>query len=262
MASIGTWRRELEPRATIGRAVASADKSGRTGGTTPAKRAAGARGKGAGARGARTTGKKSGSSTKGAANRRSRSNPPHKRRGHRLTMYDRVSRARTIAAERAQTRPTAWKAIAAKVGLSESQCREVYADYLRWNEDQEDPLGVVDDTINSLTVAMDEAADTAAHADPGSAARVGAVRMFVEASTTRLALMQAAGKVPRYLGQFAAEREMRVIFEEFAELLRKHDVRGAILDDFIDLARRAAARRQGRQLPAAPDVDGEAQAAA
>jgi hypothetical protein len=171
-------------------------------------------------------------------------------------MFDRVTRARRIAAMRAQEPPIAWRSIATQVGLSESQARDVYADFLRWQEGIEDPMRFVDETIDSLTVAMSEAADAAAHADKGSTARVGAIRTFVDVAEMRLALMQRAGKVPRYLGAFAAQEETRVIFEEFAALLKRHDVKGAVLDDFVGLARRMAQRHRG-ELP----VEGTATAA-
>jgi hypothetical protein len=170
---------------------------------------------------------------------------------------DRVHRARVIAAERAKVEPTSWKAISDMVGLAQSQCREIYADFLRWDETMHDPMAVVDETIDCLWAAMIETSDTAANADPGSAARVGAIRAFMEAATTRLALMQAAGKVPRYLGTFQAQAELQAVLREFGELLRKHAIEGEALRDFLELAERV----QSKPMGVRPAIEGTVTAA-
>lgn len=214
--------------------------------TASAKRAP-TKGKATGRKRGAPPAKSTAKAPKGAANRRSKRNPP-KRTASRLTIMDRVHRARTIAAARAKKRPTAWATIAKQVGLSERQCRDIYADFLLWDETQKDPMKVVEETIDCLWAAMLEASDTAAYAEPGSTARTGAVKAFIEAATTRLALMQAAGKVPRYLGTFAAEQELRAVMREFAELLERHEITGPPLREFLELAERVGARRRA-ELP-------------
>lgn len=163
----------------------------------------------------------------------------------KLSPLDRYQRGREIAALRAQAKPVAWKTVAEHVGLSQRQCQEVYAQFLDWEQPLHDPMRVVDETIDSLTVAMHEAWLTYEGADAGSSVRVQAIRTAMDAAITRLQVMRAAGRAPRSLAAPTLAAEMQGVFRDFAELLRRHDVDDGVLRDFLGLAE----SRMGRRPP-------------
>jgi hypothetical protein len=154
---------------------------------------------------------------------------------------------------RARPRPIAWKTIAKDVGLSERQAQEVYAQFIDWEKPLHDPMAVVEETIDGLTVAMHEAWQTYADAAPGSSVRVQAIRTAADAAVTRLQVMRAAGRAPRSLAAPSFAAEMQTAFREFAELLGRHDVSDEVLRDFLGLAEARMGRLtaiEGRAVPA------------
>lgn len=142
--------------------------------------------------------------------------------------------------------------IAKRVGLSERSVRRSYRRYLEYREPEASEWRQVEEALDLLNEIVREAADNAAHAPPGSSARTGALRIMLEAVERQLAMRQALGKIPRYLGDFAQRGELETVLREFAEVLDRHEVGEALMDDFIELAERVAQRR-GR-----PVIEGRA----
>jgi hypothetical protein len=61
------------------------------------------------------------------------------------TLWDRVVRARGIAAERMREKPTTWPRIAKKFGISRAQAQAIYAGCQKWCLTTPDPLARVDE---------------------------------------------------------------------------------------------------------------------
>jgi hypothetical protein len=87
--------------------------------------------------------------------------------------------------------------------------------------------------------------------------RVSALRGLVETALTRLHVLRAAGRAPRSLAGPTVAQEMQVVFREFAELLRQHDVSDDVLRDLLELAESKAdqSSRGGHALIAVADRD-------
>jgi len=155
----------------------------------------------------------------------------------KMTALERHQRGRQIAAMRAQEpKPVAWAQIAKHVGLSQSGAKDAYNRFLAAEEPLHDPMGVIDETIDALTVVMHEAFQNHADADPGSSVRVQSLRTAVDTAIARLQIMRAAGRAPRSLAAPSLVSEMQVVFREFAELLRRHKVSEDALREFLELA--------------------------
>ena len=154
-----------------------------------------------------------------------------------MTALERYQRGRKIAEMRAHhPKPIAWATIAKHVGLSVSGAKDAYNRFLAAETLLLDGTGVVDETIDVMTVAMHEAFQTYEAADPGGSVRVQALKMAVETAVGRLHIMRAAGRAPRSLAAPSMVAEMQVVFREFAELLRRHDVGDDALREFLGLA--------------------------
>lgn len=190
--------------------------------------------------------------------RNSQTDLPVPTRRTKLSPLDRYQRGRQIAAMRAREvdgkpRPVSWKDIAKAVNLSESGAKDAYSQFLTWELPQHDPLKVVDETIDVMTVAMHEALETYAQAKPGSSVRVQALKTAVETAATRLQIMRAAGRAPRSLAGPSVAAELQLAFREFAELLSRHDVGDDVLRDFLGLAESRMGRLtavEGHAIPA------------
>lgn len=176
------------------------------------------------------------------------------RRRPKMNPLQRYQRGRVIAEMRARPRPVAWKDIAKQIGMSMAGAQEAYAQFLEWEMPLHDPLAVVDETIDAMTVALHESIQTYEDADPGSSVRVQALRTAVDTALTRLQVMRAAGRAPRSLAAPAVGQQMQTVFREFAELLRRHQVGDDVIRDFLELAEGQMGRMtaiDGRELPSA-----------
>jgi hypothetical protein len=167
--------------------------------------------------------------------------PPKARRRAKLSPLERYARGKRIAEMRSRVvngnmKPLTWGQIGKEVGMSARGAEEAYATWLEWEEPLHDPNGVVDETINALTVSMHEALRTYEAAPEGSSVRVQALRTTVHTAITRLQVMRAAGRAPRSLAAPMVERQMQAVLREFAELLGRHEVGDDVLRDFLLLA--------------------------
>lgn len=161
---------------------------------------------------------------------------PVVRRRPKLSPLERYHRGRVIGEMRSRENPVAWKDIAREVGMSQSGAKGAYADFLDWEEPLHDPMDVVQETIDALTVSMHEALRTYEAAPEGSSIRVQALKVGMEAAITRLNVLRAAGRAPRSLAAPAVAQQMQIVFREFADLLRRHNVGEDALVELLGLA--------------------------
>lgn len=161
-------------------------------------------------------------------------------------------RARVV---RGKPKPVAWKDIAAEVGMSQQGARDAWVAFLAAEETMlENPLAVVDETIDTMTVAIHAALATYEAADEGSSVRVQALRTAVDTAVLRLTIMRQAGRAPRSLAAPTVAAQVQLVFREFAELLRRHKVDDVVIRDFLELAEGQMGRMtaiEGRELPTA-----------
>jgi hypothetical protein len=83
---------------------------------------------------------------------------------------------------------------------------------------------------------------------------VQALRAAVDTAMVRLQVMRSAGRAPRSLAAPALAQQLQVVFREFAELLRRHELGDEVLRDFLSLAESQMGRMSaidGRALPTA-----------
>lgn len=183
------------------------------------------------------------------------------RRKPHLNALQRHQRGRQIAAMRSRVlagklKPVAWKDIARELGMSESGAHDAWEQFKAAEATIiDDPLAVVDETIDVLTVVVHESLRTYEAADAGSSVRVQALRTAVDTAVTRLSVMRAAGRAPRSLAGPSLAQELQTVFRRFAELLREHHVGDDVLRAFIDLAEEqmglATISGHARELPSA-----------
>lgn len=171
----------------------------------------------------------------------------------RLNALQKHQRGRRIAAMRARVKPTAWKTIAAEVGMSVSGAKDAHEQFLAAEEAMLDnPLAVVDETIDAMTVAIDRQLRNAEAAGAGTSTSVQALRAAVDTAVLRLTIMRQAGRAPRSLAAPTIAAQVQLVFREFAELLRRHQVRDEVLRDLLALAESQMGRMtaiEGRELP-------------
>lgn len=173
-----------------------------------------------------------------------------------VTPMDRVRWAREIGALRSQKPAMTWRRIAKRTGLSQDVCQHLHAQLIRSGDPDAPPDAWewVYRRLDALQVVMDEAASTYVAASAGSAAAVGALKLFDLASEKMLELARWVGWTPRQLGALNAERAMQEMFREFAAIVERYDVPSAALEEILDLAER-------RLSGVSPTIDVSASAA-
>jgi hypothetical protein len=165
--------------------------------------------------------------------------PRHKAK---LNPLERYHRGRLIASMRARTKPVAWQEIANDLGLSESQCKDIHVQFMEWEAPQHDPMKAVEETIDSLTVAMHAAWENAEQAEVGSNARVYSIKTAVEVSLLRLNIMQQAGRAHRELGAPALAHQFQVLLRNLVEILDRHQVSDDLLRELMVFTEEAAGK--------------------
>lgn len=156
----------------------------------------------------------------------------------RLSPLDRVNRARRIAARRAKKRPDSWETIAKDEDLSERQARRIYDDYLTWRNLRADPARLIEDTLDSIESSLLELDDVISEAARvgNLNARVGAVRLMLEAVAGRWDVMRAAGLVDPNMRRWQEAQEARAIFDAMARVLKRHNIADEVIDELYAAA--------------------------
>jgi len=159
-----------------------------------------------------------------------------------MTTRERAHRAARIVAARHSG--VTWSRIAAEFDLSVRQAQNIVADWQDSEPDDVDGIDALQGLIHLLRQAIEDLAVTAQRASHDSN-RIGAIKALVETAMLRWQVERAAGLVPRHPAAPSLHQEMQVVFQEFAELLRRHNVADEALREFLELAERVA--QQPRQ---------------
>lgn len=170
-----------------------------------------------------------------------------------LSPLDRVARARRVAAARSKQRPDSWPTIAKREGISEKTARRVYDDWLTWRGRRAAPEVLIDDTLDTIEAALLELDDVilAATKAGNLNARVGAVRLMLEAVAGRWDVMRAAGLVRPNMARWQEGQENRAIWEAMIRVLKRHDVGQEVLDELLEVVPDTIDGQATEKLPAA-----------
>lgn len=137
---------------------------------------------------------------------------------------DRDARNRAIVSDR--LRGASLPELARRYGLSERQCRNVLRE---WREsgiaelEVADALAVVYEFIERYRQIEASLAEVAETAD-NSAAAIGAHRGRTEAVDRQVQLMQAAGLLPKELGQLRLQADVRSVAARVLAVFRDHHI--------------------------------------
>jgi hypothetical protein len=156
-----------------------------------------------------------------------------------LSPLERVQRARRLSAARAKQRPDSWPTIAKAEGLSERQVRRIFDDFLTWERVQDDPDELVDETLATIEASIMELDDVIRQAaiDRNHAARVGAIRLLLEAQVGRWDVLRNAGRLPRHMGRWRNDRDALQLFERLMGALRARGVPEDVISEAWGLVR-------------------------
>jgi hypothetical protein len=155
-----------------------------------------------------------------------------------------------------------YAAVAQEFGISVRQAKRIVARDAAAPALAVSPLAVggTDAIETVLRIHVKARADLAGiiKSSPHDSPRVAAIRTRLDAATAQLAILQAVGDVPRNLASPAERQQLQVVFREFAELLRRHDVGDDALRELLELADSLIGGRQrsrgGRRCPRPHDV--------
>ncbi|MEJ7787879.1 MAG: hypothetical protein WKF96_24015 [Solirubrobacteraceae bacterium] len=142
---------------------------------------------------------------------------------------EKVRRDVRIVADRA--RGLRWATIAERHGVSERQCRTVWAEHRdqRLTGHDADPESVVHHALESFEAAIEDfalLAESASH----DAVKLGAIKARLAATTERLEFMKMVG----LLGSFRTlefELDARRTVEEIIKVLERHNVGEDVFDE-------------------------------
>lgn len=164
----------------------------------------------------------------------------------RLAAHEKVERDRLVVADRA--RGLTWPTIGARHGLSERQCRTIWTESLsRHDLPDADPFEVVGEVLAQWDSLIERLALLAEEADQDSV-RVAALRAQADALRTRLILCQAVGLLPRDLGLFRHEADVRAVARAILSVFDEHHVP----DDAVAAVREELDRASVFQRPNEP----------
>jgi hypothetical protein len=149
-----------------------------------------------------------------------------------MSLIERVRVQRRIALGRASEPPVPWATLARQERVPERTLRHLHAEWLQVQEFYGDPLGVIAETLDTLTVLIEEAARDIQNAPPGNA-KVGTMRVLIDLMVRRLNLLIQVGRMPRNIVDFEAESDVRRMIRQMAEVVEKHDLGVEVLDDFL-----------------------------
>lgn len=115
--------------------------------------------------------------------------------------------------------------VAERFGVTTRQVRRVMEDYRRSRPGlhEIDAAALVAETIDAHGEAIEQLAQIAASTSHDGA-RLGAIRAQLEAHHARIGLLQAVGALPRDLGYFAVELDVRDAARTMLEVFRRRGV--------------------------------------
>lgn len=151
----------------------------------------------------------------------------------KLGMVARVQLAQRLAVARAQPTPVHWDVLAERELLSVSQCHRILADYHAEDLQLGDPLGLVRESLSIFGRTIALLGDLAEDDRTQAAAKVGALRLLLEALGARIQLMVSAGMMPRNLGAYRDQQDAVTLVRRLAEVIQHHDLDDKIVDELI-----------------------------
>ena len=118
--------------------------------------------------------------------------------------------------------------------MPSSTLRYIHSTYEAYNDQLEDPLGLVERTLRLHEEAIELFAHEATHGDTSSA-RIGAARSMVAIAKEQLSLLVAIGKLPRDLGSAQDHKEMVELVEELAQVLERNNIPQAVIQQLLEV---------------------------
>ena len=147
----------------------------------------------------------------------------------RLRAREKVERDRLVVADRARGLTSAT--IADRHGLSERQSRSIWTESLDAHEalSSPDPFEAVAEALARWDAVIERFAIVADEATQDSV-KLGALKAQADALRTRLILAHAVGLLPRDLGLFRREADVRVVATKILRTLEAHNVPEEVFD--------------------------------
>lgn len=146
----------------------------------------------------------------------------------------------------ARARGLTWPTIASRFGLSERQCRRIFAEHREAIGSLEDldPTEIVRDTLDAYDAAIEELA-LLAEGSSHDGARLGAVRGRLDAIRSKWELMQAIGVFPSDLGQLWPEFDAAQVARRIVDVLDNHRISPEVQQEIAQ----AVEERHAHALP-------------
>lgn len=173
----------------------------------------------------------------------------------RATAAETVARHNEVI--RLRLRGLTWAQIVEKTGLGDSAAR---AAWYAWTADEkvalvsEDPLDVVMEQIAGFRELRSMAANVYEESEgvlveeskggklvmigKSPTARIGALRLMMDLRAREIDLRQETGLLPRNLGKFQVEIDVRYVVDQLVQIMVKYDMPPAAQDEMLQLLER------------------------
>ena len=164
----------------------------------------------------------------------------------RLPAEAKVRRDASVIADRA--RGLSWATVAQRHQLSERHCREIWATGRTTDLNPRASLDALADILAQLDAAIEDLA-LLAETTRNDAVRLGAVRARLAAMADRFEVMQACGLLPRDLGLFRLEIDVREMTRVIVDAFDAHAIPGEARCAVLHALRRGSIERNGNGTP-------------
>jgi chorismate mutase len=162
-----------------------------------------------------------------------------------MSLIERVRVQRRVAEARASEPPLTWEALASQEGVPERTLRHMHSQWVQVQELYDDPLGLIGETLDTLTALIDEASNDIANA-PNANAKVGFTRVLLDLMVKRINLLIQVGRMPRNIGDYAEFPSVRQMILDMAEVVERHDLGPEVIDDLLAIVERADRQAKNR----------------
>lgn len=158
-----------------------------------------------------------------------------------MSLVERVRVQRRVALARASEPPLTWAALATQEGIPERTLRHMHSQWVQVQELYDDPLGLIGETLDMLTVLIDEASSDIANA-PNANAKIGFTRVLLDLTVKRINLLIQVGRMPQNIGNYRDFPSVRQMIIDMGGVLEKHDVGAEVIDDMLAIVEKADAQ--------------------
>jgi hypothetical protein len=162
----------------------------------------------------------------------------------RVTAHQKVQRDARIVADRA--RGLTWSTIESRHGVTERQCRTIWAERLR--EVSAEPVDVREalrEAIAQLDAAVEDCA-LLAESTNNDPVRLGAIKARLAAMGERDELLRLSGLMPFHARAVETERQLKDINDMIVDLFDKYGLPDAAKDELEEGLEAGLAGRNGR----------------